>query len=574
MIKKFYKFIKENCDNFKYQILIYIFLSIFGAALETISIGILIPLFTWIFTKNYHLIIGNFDLNSYFNLTNKELFLTFVIFIILIFFLKLIFFFIYEIFKNNLILRINQKISVKVFQSFIFKSYKFFSSKNSAEIINSVRSVDEYSSGTLSSILKIIIDLITLLFFLTLLILVDFKTTIIIFFVLFFLCQIIYFFTRKFLKKKGKDRYLLSKNLYQLLGETFRGIREVKIYSLQTKFISMFENTNFYHYKNAMTISLINFFPKILIEFLIVLFFLLLILFLNHNNNKFDESIILLGTLVLVALRVMPILLRILHNLQVIKSRFFAFETIQNSISQNIDTKMYFSKSTNDKQKIILNKIYGKNIDFSYDKNIIFENLNFEFTIGEIIGIAGSSGSGKSTLVDLISGLIKPNKGLIMYDKSYDINDDQNTWLKNISYISQNSFLFDGSIKDNILLGATENKINSSKMEEIFEILDLNGIVKNLPDGIETGIGESGSKLSGGQRQRIGIARALYKNSSILIFDESTSGLDLKSEKEIMLKISKLKNNKIILIISHRKETLEICNKKFIIKEKKLLGLD
>ena len=574
MIKKFLQFLDKSYQGFRYKVSIFIAFSIFGSLLEVMSIGLLIPLLQWITSPNRDLIVGNLDVSNYINLNSNELFYIFIIFIILIFFIKFIFLIGFEIYKNNFLLHLNQNISKNMFISYIYRNYDFFSKHNSAEIINNIRGVDEYCNGVFSSILKASIDLLTLLFFLIFLLIFNVKVTLGVLSILLILCIIIYFFTRKSLKKKGAERFLISQDLYKFLGETFRGIREVKIYSLQDKYISLFNNSNFKHYSNAMTISLINFCPKILVEFLVVVGFLFSLFFLLEADIAPEKILVFFGVALLVLLRVMPILLRILQNFQVIKSRFYAFEKLNNNLFLNTNQKGRKFQNENGDFKNLSNKICGRNIFFSYDdKNTVFEDLNFEFKIGEIIGISGHSGCGKSTLVDLLSGLIKPQNGQVIADQNYNINKHNDSWLKNIAYISQNTFIFDGTFLDNIVLDFERKEYDIKKIHEIVEVLDLSEIINNLPNGMNSNIGESGMKLSGGQRQRIGIARALYKSAPVLIFDESTSGLDLNSEEKILKNVIKLKQQKIIIMISHRKETLSYCDLNYKIDQKRLVKI-
>ena len=183
------------------------------------------------------------------------------------------------------------------------------------------------------------------------------------------------------------------------------------------------------------------------------------------------------------------------------------------------------------------------------------------------IGIIGESGVGKSTLVNLLLGLIEPEKGTIEYN-NYNIVKDKFFLYNFISYVPQDTILFNDTIKNNITFGETE--VDQSRLNTIIELTNLSGFISELLMGLETTIGERGINISGGQKQRIGLARALYKDADIIFFDESTSSLDLDNEEEILNNIFNYCKNKILILISHRKETLIRCDYIMKIEKKKL----
>lgn len=170
-------------------------------------------------------------------------------------------------------------------------------------------------------------------------------------------------------------------------------------------------------------------------------------------------------------------------------------------------------------------------------------------------------------------GLHEPNSGDLILDKKYKMNEYIDSWRNNIGYIPQNILLMDTSIKKNIALGISTDQIDSNKIDEVLKISELSQFVNNLPNGVDTMTGEGGVKLSGGQRQRIGIARALYNEPKILILDEATSSLDSMTEKKVMNSIYKMKHQLTMIIVSHRLNTLEFCDKLYEVKSKNLKKL-
>ena len=201
------------------------------------------------------------------------------------------------------------------------------------------------------------------------------------------------------------------------------------------------------------------------------------------------------------------------------------------------------------------------NVSFSYKESEkkIFKNLNYKFLKNNIYGLVGESGIGKTTLVNLICGFLKPNSGNIIFG-DYDIDDDFDIF-SHVGYIPQKVHILNSTLAENIAFGREEEDIDKEKIIDILKSLDMYEFYKSLNGGLQTKFGEKGIALSGGQAHRIGIARSLYQNSQIIIFDEPTSALDSKSEKDVLNLINRLKKNKIIIIISHRKSTEEMCDK-------------
>jgi len=186
--------------------------------------------------------------------------------------------------------------------------------------------------------------------------------------------------------------------------------------------------------------------------------------------------------------------------------------------------------------------------------------VSFDINKNSKIGIFGPSGSGKSTLVDLIIGLIKPTKGQIKVDNEIIEENKNYSWRNKIGYIQQNIFLFDDTLKNNIILNSSDNLIDDEKFKQVLSSSKISDFIDKLSNGLNTNLGEKGLKISGGQRQRIGIARALYSDPDILILDEATNQLDLKNETEILDIIFKEFRDKSIIVISHDRSIMSRCD--------------
>ena len=240
----------------------------------------------------------------------------------------------------------------------------------------------------------------------------------------------------------------------------------------------------------------------------------------------------------------------------------------QNEINKNSENK------NSEKNKIHLAKnIVLSNISFRYPgkSKLAIDELSMEISAKSVVGIVGPSGSGKSSLIDVILGLISPQEGVVKIDDVLLNYNNINDWQKKVGFVAQSIFLSEGSIAENIAFGLPTNEIDFNKIYEVLKLANLEELIQSLENGIDTKVGERGVQLSGGQRQRIGIARALYCETDLFVFDEATSSLDGITERLIMNAINKFKGDKTIIIVAHRLKTIQNCDCIFYIDNGKLI---
>ena len=222
----------------------------------------------------------------------------------------------------------------------------------------------------------------------------------------------------------------------------------------------------------------------------------------------------------------------------------------------------YFQDNKINEHLISGNLIKFENVSFSFPKSnkLVLSKIFFTIERGDYIGIIGESGAGKSTLIDLLIGLYNPTEGNITID-NINLLNCKKSWQNIIGYVPQSIYLLDDTIANNIAFGIPNDQINHENLRKALIDSELFDFVESLPEGINTKLGEKGSRLSGGQRQRVGIARALYNNPTIIIFDEATNSLDKLTEKKIIDSIDKLKGYRTIITITHNTTTVVNCNK-------------
>ena len=228
-------------------------------------------------------------------------------------------------------------------------------------------------------------------------------------------------------------------------------------------------------------------------------------------------------------------------------TNFFLNLSSRNAVSEIQENNINFN-----------NQIFFENISFSYNSNspLVLKKLNFKIKNNSIVGIKGATGSGKSTLINILIGNYEPSEGRVLIDETKLSEENVRSWQTKISYVTQKVFLFDDTIETNIAFA--EGKVDNILMKQSIHIADLEDFVIKQNKGLQTLVCENADRISGGQRQRIGIARAIYRNTNLLILDESLNSLDYKTKTKILENIKRL--NKTIILISHDENDLKVCD--------------
>ena len=286
------------------------------------------------------------------------------------------------------------------------------------------------------------------------------------------------------------------------------------------------------------------------------------------HSIKLDAVISLILLYLVAALRIYPSLNNlIMIRLGLIQNRISIKKISDEILKSNISSEDIFDRI----EKFDFNdQIEIKNLNYKYpNRSVTLKNINLTIKKNDIIGIIGKTGSGKSTLVKILMGLIDPSEGQINID-GQEIKKEKYKWQNTFAYVPQNFHILDNSILDNVIFGHQYNEINKNLLINALKFASLDNFVNELPEKINTQVGPNGKKLSGGQAQRLGIARAIYQNRDIMIFDESTNSLDHKTEKEILDKIYNLRGSKTVIIITHNKDLLVKCDKIYNIENGEL----
>ena len=378
---------------------------------------------------------------------------------------------------------------------------------------------------------------------------------------------------KPFVKNRAEQNQLLSKNIFQIIYETFGSIKDLKILMKEAKIINYFDKDIKIFEKNNFYFLVIAKLPKILLELIAVITITVITLIFFNFNQDYSKFFPMLSLLVICVFRFIPAFNGITVSRYYMRLTTPSLNLLSKEIKiidQFLDKNLnYWEKNENNINKLDKSNYFDiKNLSFSYSNNKIVQlnNINMSLKKGSMIGITGKTGSGKSTLFHLMLGLIKPKEGDIFYNGE-SIFNNLNKWREKIGYVSQNVFLLNSSIKNNVTFNFLEEAVDSKKLETAINIAQLKKKITSLPNGIDTNVGSDGLKLSGGERQRIALARALYKDPEIYFMDESTSSLDANTEKLILEAIKKDVNDKTVILIAHRKTTLDKCDEVLTLKD-------
>lgn len=353
------------------------------------------------------------------------------------------------------------------------------------------------------------------------------------------------------------------------------GLKDVKVLNREEFYVRNYYETGKVGAEVARNYAVLNNMPRLLIETVFIVSVLGFLVVYINGGGDITAMVTTISAFAIAAVRVLPSVNRINTYITEIAytqpSLDFVYDNLQEGMKT--DAMLAERRAYSQVEKLKLDhQIELSHISFHYpdsDKNI-FEDAHMIVPKGKSVGIIGTSGAGKSTIVDILLGLLHAQTGTITCD-GVDIFKNYESWLAQIGYIPQSIYLIDESIRDNIAFGIDADKIDEKRIWEVLEEAQLKEFVEELPEGLDTTIGDRGVRLSGGQRQRIGIARALYNDPEILVFDEATSALDNDTEAAVMEAVNSFHGRKTMIIIAHRLNTIEKCDMIYKVENMKLV---
>jgi ABC-type multidrug transport system fused ATPase/permease subunit len=540
-----------------------ILLIILGTVVEILGIGMILPILNSLIQENYLENKYINELSIFFNNPNKIDFIKYcVLSLMLVYFSKtlLLIFINFKISKLNKVML--EYLTTSLFNSYILKPYVFHINSNSSFLTKNILSESNNLTFIIIALINIFSELMLLFFVIILIFIYDPILTFCILLFITIIFLFIIYISKKKLLSIGRKRQKFDTMRFKILQKSFgASIKLIKIFGLEKKYSDEYADTAS-KYASITTLQIfLQSLPKVFFELLFITLISLLVLLLIYLNYSLSNILVTLGFFGIIFFRLTPSFVKLIGNFNTIRFATEGYKIIYKELDNYNYTKL-FNKNVEIlkfNSYLQLNNISYK---FERDKKTLFKKLNFKIQKGELVGVIGPSGSGKTTLINLICGLLDLQSGSIIVD-GVEVKNNIKSWQKNIGFVPQQVYLDDDTIKKNIALGVPEEKIDTNKVLKSLRDSKLLEFVDKQKDGIETKVGELGSLVSGGQLQRLGIARALYRNPNLLILDESTSNLDLKTEDQIIDTVNELKKNKLtVIIVSHRESTLRLCDQK------------
>lgn len=564
MLKKIFFILSKEDKKFLFSLLLF---SVFISFIESFAISLVMPFITLASDFSY------FDKNKY--LIQLKDYLALPVFEIIVYFgVVLIVFYVLRALLNSyyfhLLARFSKgryhAIAYKVFAKFLNTDYENFTQKNQSEILKSITGEVYNLSTMISSFLLMMSEIFVVLLLYTLMLLVNYKITLFLSLFMIINAFILIKVLSPIVKKAGLKREEAMKNFFEILNTNLNNFKLIKLKTKEDGVLNLFKTQSEIFARANITNESVSAMPRIYLEgvgFCVLVFIVVFLVF--KNQSDISGILATISIFVLALYRLMPSANRIITSYHDLLYYCSSLDIIYQILKQKEESlgeeKINFDK-----------ELRLENLTFGYkDKKNLFTCLNLSIKKGEKIAFIGESGCGKSTLVDIIIGLLSPREGRVLLDENELNMKNVKNYRQKIGYIPQNIYLFNDSIAKNISFG---DEVDEEKLQRVIKQANLEHFVKNLPQGVQTKVGDGGSNLSGGQKQRIAIARALYLDPEILVLDEATSALDTESEARIMDEIYKISKDKTMIIIAHRLSTITRCDSIYRLENGKLFKED
>ena len=546
-----------------------VFLLLIGAVLESLGIGLILPVVTVLVdpeavTKSA-LLSG---IGERFGLvTPTQMAVFFMTAIIAVFVIKNVFLYFVNVIQLRFVFKNQLRTSRRLLVNFLKRPYAYYLDADTS-VIQRMISADVVNMYLLiRSLLQLISEVIVFVMLVLMCMLRDVKMTLTFGAVLLATLLIIKYAIKPVMNRAGKGNQDNYAGMLKQIIEVVSGIKEIKIMGREDAFINEYTAYGERYIDAMQTFNLYSATPRLLIETVAIATLIGYILVVMLNGTPPEAMVSQMTVLAAAAARLMPSANRI-NNYQTTMAysepNFFnVSDNLQEEVndeSVDYEARAYTGRATVSRLPV-KEAIRLHDITFSYPGTTVnvLEHADMTVPAGKSVGIVGASGAGKTTIVDVMLGLLEQQEGTVTAD-GVNIRDNYRGWLKNIGYIPQTIFLSDDSIRRNVAFGVPPELIDDDRVWAALKEAQLDEYVKGLELGLDAPVGERGVKLSGGQRQRIGIARALYEDPEVLVLDEATSALDNETEHAIMESINLLHGKKTLVIIAHRLQTIEQCD--------------
>jgi len=471
--------------------------------------------------------------------------------------------------------RIGTELADRLYTYYMQQSWQFHASGSSAQLTKQVSTeAARISNGIIQPLVRMNAKLVLALFISVGIVIYEPLIAILGLFIFSLAYFLLYRLVRKKLVSNGQKLSNVSTQRFRLMNEGFGGIKDVLLLNRSHDFIERFHDSGKVFARAQGTNIAISQVPRYFVELIAfgAMISLVLVLIKLHSGNL-GEVLPILAVYALAAFKLLPALQQIYASVSTIKGNVAAFEAVKKDLERSFDKQKSLNETPSTMPISLHKSIVLQQIEFSYPGKEIaaVDGVSMNIPANSVIGLVGSSGSGKSTLIDLLLGLLNPQHGSLYVDDIRITANNKRAWQNLLGFVPQSIFLSEGTIAENIGFGVPAKDISLEQVNKALTLANLSELVNQLPEGINTKVGERGVKLSGGQRQRIGIARALYHEAQVLVFDEATSALDGITEKIVMDAIHEFSGKKTIIMIAHRLKTVEKCDLIYFMEHGKIV---
>lgn len=464
-------------------------------------------------------------------------------------------------------------------RSFLMQAYQSlpyteYLRRNSSEYIHTIQTlVGQFSTGIILPGLQTLSDGIVALALISMLAWSS-STALAIMIVLF--GSLIFFYDRVFrskIRNYGEKSNVAEMAMIQAVNEGIEGLKEVRILGREKYFFDKVREETKQYTKFSSRVQFISIIPRYLLELMLISIFVFLVIVVLLMGQNMTALLPTIGMFGVAAIRLIPSANVLARSLIQLRFGRDAVSRLYNDSKnlEKIEIK-HSKKGTYPNEDQSFNSLTLNKVKFRYPNTKLnaLEGISITIQNGEAIGIIGPSGAGKTTLVDVLLGLLEPSEGEIRYNDVL-LSESIDDWHTQCAYLPQQIFLIDSTLRNNVALGVENAEIDDASLEVALRKSFLHEYVNQLPGGVETVLGERGVKSSGGQRQRIALARAFYHGRNVLVMDEATSAIDYETEREIIEEIKKLYGKKTIIVIAHRLNTVQHCDRIYRLKEGRII---
>lgn len=461
--------------------------------------------------------------------------------------------------SQKFVYRIGFDLGTELYNRLLYQPYSFHVSHNSAKLISSINKVQKILQKVVKPLMQGVSSAVIAIFIIAGLIFISPWVALGSIGTFGLIYVLVSYLSRKVLSKNSEIIAKTNSQRVQAVQEGLGGIRDVLIDSSQALYVKKFAKIDAKLRDAQATNALIAVVPRYVIESVGMVLIVGLAMTLQAANGGLQGALPVLGAFALGAQRLMPLLQLVYAGW----ANLMGNRALMLDIVDLLDQPMPENLAARDTTPLAFEReIALQNVSFRYAPggNEVLKSVNLAIQKGQRIGFIGKTGSGKSTIIDLIMGLLAPTAGAIKIDDQSLTPQNVHQWQKQLAHVPQVIYLSDSSFLENIAFGVAPNKIDRERVYAVARQADIHEFISGQPGGYDSHVGERGVRLSGGQRQRIGIARALYKQTSVLVLDEATSALDDKTEATVIEAVENLGRELTVLMIAHRLTTLRGCD--------------